>query len=304
MFSGQGGQHPAMLDFLGDHPAARRVFEEGTGALGTDLRTALKHPDDLYRNSVAQPLICLMQLALWNALQPSVACPTAFAGYSVGELSAYACATAMDGATLARLAYARATLMDQAVTGHKTGMLALHGLRRQHLEALCANRQAWIAIRISAEEFIVGGDEAALSELHASLSEHGCDITCLKVGLAAHTPLIASAVAPFRSLLEGPARHPLITPMLAGIDGTWLTRSELAAAKLAKQLAHTIAWDVCLDTLYERGCRVFLELGPGRALTRMVIQRFDAVQARSVEEFRTLQGLTVWLARQFPSPAR
>ena len=131
LFSGQGGQHPAMLDFLSDHPAACRVFEEGAGALGMDLRAALRHPDDLYRNSVAQPLICLMQLALWNALQPSVPRPTAFAGYSVGELSAYACATAMDGATLARLAHARANLMDQAVTGRKTGMLALRGLGRE-----------------------------------------------------------------------------------------------------------------------------------------------------------------------------
>ena len=90
---------------------------------------------------------------------------------------------------------------------------------------------------------------------------------------------------------------------MAGIDGAWLTRSKPAADKLATQLAHTIAWDVCLDTLYERGCRVFLELGPGRALTRMVLQRFEEVQARSVEEFRTLHGVTVWLERQFPSTA-
>ena len=291
-----------MLDFLGDHSVARSVFEAGADALNMDLKSALKSPGDLYRNSVAQPLICLMQLALWNALQSLLPRPSAFAGYSVGELSAFACATAMDGATLARLAHARATLMDQAVIGRNTGMLALRGLGQQQVEALCANRQAWIAIKISAQEFIVGGDEAALSALHTTLLERGADTTCLEVGLAAHTPLIASAVAPFRALLESPARHPLVTPMVAGIDGAWLTRSELAVAKLAKQLAQPIAWDVCLDALYERGCRVFLELGPGRALTKMVLQRFEVVQARSVEEFRTLNGLTTWLERHLPSP--
>ena len=203
----------------------------------------------------------------------------------------------MDAATLARLAYARATLMDQAVAGRSTGMLALRGIGRQQVEAACAHHQSWIAIQLNAQEFIIGGEAVDLAALNQSWSEQGIEITCLKVGLAAHTPLIAPAVVPFLRLLEGTPPRAFVTPMVAGIDGTWLTDSKLGATKLANQLASPISWDICLDTLYERGCRVFLELGPGRALTRMVIERFDQVQARSVEEFHSIDGLSLWFNR-------
>ena len=297
LFSGQGGQHPAMLDFLHDQPAARRLIEIGTEALTLDWRAVLKDPAQLYRNCVAQPLICLMQLARWSALQSMVPRLTGFAGYSVGELGAYACATSMDAVTLARLAHARANLMDQAVAGRSTGMLALRGLGRKSVETACAGRQCWIAIQLNVQEFILGGDAEGLAALNQSLSGQGIEISFLKVGLAAHTPLISSAVVPFLRLLEGTPACAFVTPMVAGIDGTWLTDSKVAVAKLASQIANPIVWDICLDTLYERGCRVFLELGPGRALARMVLERFHQVEARSVEEFHSLDGLSLWLNR-------
>ena len=87
------------------------------------------------------------------------------------------------------------------------------------------------------------------------------------------------------------------TPVVAGIDAAWVVGREAAIEKLARQLDHTIAWADCLDTLYERGCRVFLELGPGRALARMMQARFVDVDARSVDEFRSLDGLSSWLSR-------
>jgi len=74
-------------------------------------------------------------------------------------------------------------------------------------------------------------------------------------------------------------------------------RRETAIEKLALQLDHPVAWSNCLDALYERGCRVFLELGPGRSLARMTQARFDNVDARAVDDFRSLNGVTSWLTK-------
>jgi [acyl-carrier-protein] S-malonyltransferase len=74
-------------------------------------------------------------------------------------------------------------------------------------------------------------------------------------------------------------------------------RRETAIEKLALQLEHTIEWSNCLDMLYERGCRVFLELGPGRALARMTQARFEDVDARAVDDFRSLDGVSSWLTK-------
>lgn len=295
--SGQGAQHPAMLDMVADHPAAAEVIRAGEAVLGFRLRDLLAQRDAMFRNAIAQPLICLAQLALWTALRPDTPKPAAFCGYSVGELAAYACAGALDAGELARIAVARAALMDQAAAAAPGGLLALQGLRRDQVDGLCAGRRAWIAIAISAEEFIIGGEDGALAQLAREASGHGARVIPLKVGLASHTPLLSAAVEPFRALLEASAITAPATPVVAGIDAAWVVRRDTAIDKLSLQLDRTIVWGSCLDMLYERGCRVFLELGPGRALARMTQARFNDVDARSVEDFRSLDGVVSWLAK-------
>ncbi|MGA7595786.1 MAG: acyltransferase domain-containing protein [Gallionella sp.] len=294
--SGQGAQHPAMLDMLAGHPAAAEVIETGESGLGFRLRDVLAQPDAMFRNAVAQPLICLSQLALWTALQPVAPKPVAFCGYSVGELGAYACAGALDAAELARLAAVRAALMDQAAAARPGGMLAVQGINRDQAEHLCEGKRAWIAIAIGKEEFVIGGEGNALRQLDADLSAHGAKLTRLRVGLASHTPLLSDAVEPFRAILGASSLAAPATPVVAGIDAAWVVQREAAVDKLAQQLDRAIAWGECLDMLYERGCRVFLELGPGRALARMV-QRYTGIDARSVDDFRSLDGVSSWLSK-------
>jgi [acyl-carrier-protein] S-malonyltransferase len=98
-------------------------------------------------------------------------------------------------------------------------------------------------------------------------------------------------------LLEVSALQSPAIPVVAGIDTAWVVRRETAIEKLALQLDRTIEWSSCLDMLYERGCRVFLELGPGRALARMTQARFKDVDARSLDDFRSLDGASSWMAR-------
>jgi len=299
--SGQGAQHPAMLDLIADHPAAAGVIKSGEAVLGLHLDEVLAHPEYIFRNAIAQPLICLAQLALWTALRQDAPKPAAFCGYSIGELGAYACAGALDVVDLVRIAVARAVLMDQAAAATHGGMLALQGLRRDEVARLCESHRAWIAIAIGAEEFVIGGEDAALQQLSTVFAERGAKLTRLKVGLASHTPLLRDAVAPFRALLDASSITAPATPVVAGIDAAWVVRRQTAIDKLALQLDRTIEWGGCLDMLYERGCRVFLELGPGRALARMAQARFADADARSVDDFRSLDGVSSWLSRHASS---
>jgi len=295
--SGQGSQHPAMLDMIADHPVGNEVIKAGEAELGLSLRDALAQRDEIFRNAIAQPLICITQLAIWTVLRQDAPKPAAFCGYSVGELGAYACAGALDAAELARIAAARSELMDQASAVTHGGLLALQGLRREEVVHLCAGQRAWIAIAIGADEFVIGGEDAALAKLSMEFLEHGAKLTRLKVGVASHTPLLGAAVQPFRALLNASSMTVPATPVVAGIDAAWVVRRETAIEKLSLQLDRTIEWASCLDMLYERGCRVFLELGPGRALARMMQARFDDVDARAVDDFRSLEGVSTWLAK-------
>ncbi|MGC2049243.1 MAG: acyltransferase domain-containing protein, partial [Gallionella sp.] len=291
---------PAMLDMIADHPASE-VIQAGEAVLGLNLRDVLTQRDEIFRNAIAQPLICLAQLALWTALRQDSPKPAAFCGYSVGELGAYACAGALDAAELARIAATRAALMDNAASATHCGLLAVQSLRRDEVDRLCAGHRAWVAIAIGDEELVIGGEDITLTKLGKEFSKHGAKLTRFKVEVSSHTPLLSDAVQPFREMLNASSMTAPAIPVVAGIDAAWVVRRETAIEKLALQLDHTIEWSGCLDILYERGCRVFLELGPGRALARMTQARFDDVDARAVDDFRSLDAVTSWLARHTQS---
>jgi [acyl-carrier-protein] S-malonyltransferase len=294
---GQGAQHPGMLQIAGDDGAAAEVLRAALSALDADPRSWLADSAMLFENVRAQPLVCVSQLAWWAALRDQLPQPVAFAGYSVGELAAYGVADALDAGTLARLARDRARLMDAAAGTEKGGVIALRGVSRAAAAEMCAGRKAFVAIVIDEDACVIGGTEPALAAVKEAAGLAGAQVTCLRVGIASHTPLLAAAATEFRELLQAaPLRAP-VRPVACGIDGSWVTTRERAVGALSDQIARTIEWSRCIDALYERGCRVFLELGPGTALSRMVRNRLRPVEARSVDEFRNAGAVAAWVLR-------
>jgi len=294
---GQGAQHRTMLNIADDDRAAAEVLGAAISALGADPRSWLGDSETLFQNAHAQPLICVSQLAWWAALRGELPHPVAFAGYSVGELAAYGVADALDAATLARLARDRARLMDAAAATEPGGVIAVRGISRAAAAGMCAGKKAFVAIVIDEDASVIGGTEPALAAVKDAAGRAGAQVTCLRVGIASHTPLLSTAATQFRALLEvAPLRAP-VRPVVCGIDGSWVTTRERAVEALSEQIARTIEWSRCVDALYERGCRVFLELGPGTALSRMARNRLGPVEARSVDEFRNSGAVAAWVLR-------
>ncbi len=294
---GQGAQHSGMLDVSSSDDAAAEVLATAATALGDDLRAWLVDPESLFENVKAQPLICASQLAWWAALRGRVPVPVAFAGYSVGELAAYGVADALDIEALVLLAHERAVLMDGAAGAEPGGVIALRGLSRAAVVELCSAKGAFIAIANADDAYVIGGTQVALDSVAEAAVRCSGQVTCLRVGIASHTPLLAAAAIGFRAALEASSLRSPARPVVAGIDGSWVITRERAIGALSAQLACTVEWSRCLDALRERGCRVFLEVGPGAALSKMVRDRFDNVEARSVDEFRDPLAVAAWVQR-------
>lgn len=294
---GQGAQHPGMLDLALQEPASTQVLDAAAAALGEDPRQWAARPQALFDNATAQPLICIAQLATWAALRERLPRPALLAGYSVGELACYGLAGSLGAASLARLARRRAELMDEAAASSPGGLIAARGLSRRRVAALCAATGASIAIAVDDDAFVVGGTLDALARMQARIEAVGAQLTCLRVGVPSHTRLLAAATAPFRAELQRSLVRAPDVPVVAGIDASVVTSETRAVEVLAAQIGCTVEWSQCIDSLYERGCRVFLELGPGRALSKTVRDRHADVQARSTEEFGSLDAAAAWVRR-------
>jgi [acyl-carrier-protein] S-malonyltransferase len=296
---GQGAQHPAMFDMARTDPNANRLLDAwfDDPALGATLRAGLG--DERFTNRIAQPAIVAATLALWMALRDTIAQPALVAGYSIGELSAYGVAGALEPLAAIELALARARLMDACVApGAGQGMVALSGMPAGSTADLLARFQYHEAIVTGDDALVAGGPAERRDALAEAAIAAGGHATVLPVGIASHTPLLRGAVAPFAALLAEAQWHAPVFPVLSGISAEPVFDAHKAKLELPRQIAEPIRWRECMDACAEAGVTVALELGPGAALSRMLQSRKPNIACRSVTEFRSLDGIRVWLERQ------
>jgi len=301
--SGQGGQHRDMFALTGSAPEAAQLFAHAAILLGgRDPRDIVRDEPGgaLHRNRAGQILCTLQPLAAACALGDVIPRGVIMAGYSVGEVAAWGVGGVFDATATLDLVARRAEAMD-AATRAGDGLIFVRGPSRDEVGRLCERHGAAIAIVNPGDAFVIGGGREALSGIAADArAMHGARIVALPVEVASHTKRLAAASAGFRETLRlAPAVFPPRTGarILSGIDAAPVVSLESGLDKLAAQISQTVQWADCLQACVEAGATGFLELGPGHALTRMVAEIEPGLPARSLEDFRSLQGVRAWAAR-------
>jgi [acyl-carrier-protein] S-malonyltransferase len=302
--SGQGTAHAGMFELSAQALAALPVFESAAELLGSDPREWVHRvsQDQLYVNQTAQLLCCTQALAAWAALELKARLSQEeiiVAGYSIGELAAWGCAGVFTARDVLRLAIERARAMDEAA-GADTGLASVRGLSRSALQTLCSAFECEIAIIVSSDSFIAGGQCAQLQQLCQQALQRGAvRAVMLPIAVASHTSRLRTASESFRSQLRAispAASWPAGVRLLSGLDADAVTNLQSGLDKLACQISHTLDWSACLTACREAGATRVLELGPGRALASMAREAIPQARCRSIEEFRTLEGVRAWLA--------
>lgn len=290
---GQGGQHPRMFDRLAAEPGVQAWLHEAAGLLGMPLPDLAAHADR-YRNAIAQPLVCAGALAHWQALATRLPAVVAVAGYSAGELAAHAIAGSCDASQCLQIARQRAALMDAAAPAD-SGLCAVLGLDTAQIRQLCRTHGVYLAIDNGPDHVVLGGLRSALAAACDAAARQGARVVALPVCVPAHTPLLEPAATGLADLLATLPLRPPRLRLLAGIDGRGVADVARSIASLSRQVAQTVRWQQTLEQAVELGGRVFLELGPGTALSALVRQLHPQLQARSVEDFQTLDGVAEWV---------
>ena len=293
--SGQGAQTPDLFARFPFSEKGQAIKERilDTDALAPEVRDWLhepeKNPSLIFQNQLSQPLLALYQCMIWAEIASLLPRPSAIAGYSLGEVSAYGCAGAITPEEVVRLATLRARLMDEA--GPHGELVAVRGLPASQLASL---PDAHIAIVIADDHFVMGCPAEKAVAIMESLKDLGAgEIKPLAVSVASHTPLLDAAVEPFRQALQDVAWTQPRIPILAGINAARVMRREQMIQWLPEQIHHTIRWDLIQQRIAESGSRVLLELGPGNQLAHMAVSR--GLEARGAEEFRSAEGIATWV---------
>ena len=307
LFPGQGSQSIGMaVDVYQTSTAARQVFETVDEALGISLsKICFEGPEDTLRETTnAQPAIVTASLALLAALQEAFSphsftwssplTPSYTAGHSVGEYAALVVSGALDLKSTARLVRERGRLMHHEGTVCPGGMAAIIAMDAEQLQEVCreAENQAGQSAVDSADpnrtahpgqgrviianfnapgQIVISGEQKALNLAMELAKARGAKkVIPLPVSGAFHSPVMQPATDELAQIIASTPIQNATIPIISNINAALLTEAQMIREELAQQIATPVEWTRSIEYLVGAGVTVFIEIGPGRALTGMV----------------------------------
>ncbi|HVF13922.1 MAG TPA: ACP S-malonyltransferase [Acidimicrobiales bacterium] len=290
LFPGQGTQVPGMGEVWRASPAWE-VVSRAESALGQPLAHLLLDagPDELARTRDAQLAVLLTSLMAWEAVRDALdERPVAFAGHSLGQITALIASGALPLEDGIRLAAVRADCTQAAADARPGRMAALLGGSLDQAQAASAGattagRTCWVANDNAPGQVVIGGTPKGVETASARAKELGVKrVVALKVGAAFHTPLMAPAAADLLSHLEGTPFAVPVAPVVANPDAAAHDGADGWPHRLCRHLVAPVRWRESLETLAALGARTFLEIGPGNVLSGLVRRSLSGVATRNV----------------------
>ncbi len=219
---------------------------------------ALKKP------SVQLPLIMITEYALARMFMAWGVQPAALVGHSMGENTAACLAGVMSFEDCIALVHLRGTLFDTVPAG---GMVSVP-LSVKSLTPYLGDLD--IASMNAPELTVVSGPDADLDALSARLLADGFETQRIAIDIAAHSRMLDPILDRFRAFLASIPLSPPRLPIISNRTGLPLTDEQATSPDYWTQhLRGTVMFAECVSTLAEKPNRIWLEVGPGKALSSL-----------------------------------
>ena len=262
-----------MVEVLDGETLSSFVLRTG---LDGDERKAAEHK--LKQTEYTQPAMLTADLAIEHALNAYGHQPDMVAGHSLGEYAALMASGIlnMDGAL--RAAAARGTEMGSVEIEDK-GLMASVTAPYDAVERILDAADGYViaANKNSPKMTVIAGATEAVQTVMKEFEQEGFNCVPLATSHAFHSSIVAPANEPLRRFLSSLEINWPSIPITANVDGTFYPddgpdAKEGILSKLAPQMASSVEWTSQINTMYDAGARIFVEVGPKRALTMFASQ--------------------------------
>ena len=286
LYPGQGSQYVNMLQALRDRvPVVAETFAEAdrimTPLLGRPLTSYLFVDGDdpsaietaqhqLTRTEITQPAMLTADLALTRLLESYGVRPDMVMGHSLGEYAALVAAGALSFEAALEAVSARGREMASLSLEDNGVMAAVFGpLEEIERVAASVDGNVVVANINSSSQAVIGGATKAVERALEVLSAKGISTVRLPVSHAFHTSIVAPASEPLKDALRRLDVHAPVLPVVSNVTGDFYPAAadtETILDLLGRQVASPVQFVRGLHTLYDAGARVFVEVGPKKAL--------------------------------------
>ena len=279
LFPGGGAQYPGMTrDLYRRNETYRRTVDEGLSYVPGDAAAAIRRnwieadPDDaeaaarLLQPSMQLPAILIVEVAMFRLWADFGVRPTALIGHSMGENAAACVAGVLSFRHAVQLVRLRGELFDEIKGG---GMLSV-GLSPAELSARMPASLDVASVN-APNLCVVSGSNAELDAFEKEMVATGIDANRIAIDIAAHSRSLAPILGRFEAFLKSIPLSPPVIPIVSNKSGQWLSNAEATdPAYWTSHLRSTVRFADGLATLAEDPDRLYIEVGPGRALSSLV----------------------------------
>ena len=289
LYTGQGSQYVNMLHELREvEPIVADTFREADEVMKPLLGKPLSEiifvdPNDedaraaaddaLRQTAITQPAVLAADLSLTSLLAAYGVTPDMVMGHSLGEYGALVASGALGFREALEAVSARGREMTK-VSVEDNGLMAAVLAPVAEVQEIVDSIEGYVVIANinSLAQSVIGGSTPGVTAAVEAITQAGHQAIPIPVSHAFHTEVVAPASEPLKKELARLGIESPKIPIVANISGDFYPMGPNVAGQmidiLGQQLASPVQFVKGLDTLYEAGVRVFVEVGPKSALAR------------------------------------
>ncbi len=281
VFPGQGTQQVNMARGIYDTEAEFReqvdlCAEILKPKLDLDIRDILfpdagnlsEANDRLNRTSITQPAIFVIEYALAKLWEQWGVKPDAMIGHSVGEYTA-ACLSGVLSLEDSLTLLAERGRLSEGLEGGS--MLAVR-LPKEDLKKYLGTGLSIASIN-TPNSCVLSGPTKQVAEVQQELEKDGTASRMLQTSHAFHSEMVEPILPDFVELLKDIQFNTPQIPYVSTLTGRWVTESEVKSSDYwSRHFRETVLFAAGIEELNKESGAIFIEVGPGCTLGRLVRQ--------------------------------
>ena len=304
IFPGQGSQIVGMgKEFYDKYDLVKKLFTEADDALNTPLsKIILEGPkEELNLTANTQPAIFLISYSIFqvikNEFNKDLNKANFFAGHSLGEYSAIACAEYLDFINTIKMLKIRGNAMQNSMPAGEGGMIAVLGTTVENIENILKDNEnifrAEIANDNSEGQIVVSGKTQDLEKLGSFLKKNRIKNINLPVSAPFHCSLMDKATDIMREELGKLSFKKGKNTLVSNITANEISNADELKDLLVKQIENRVRWRESVINMIEKGVKQFIEIGPGKVLSGLVKRINKDVEVSSINNEDDIKNIKI-----------
>ncbi len=304
IFPGQGSQIVGMgKEFYDKFDLVKNLFKEADNTLNFSLsKLILAGPkEDLDLTINTQPAIFLISYSIFNVVKNefniNLNKAKYFAGHSLGEYSALACAGYLSFTDTLKILKIRGEAMQNSVPKGLGGMVAVLGSKVETIEELLANNKdkfrAQIANDNSEGQIVLSGKENDLENCIIVLKEKSIKHIKLPVSAPFHCNLMSSATEVMTKEINKLDFKESDNKLISNVTAEEILNKEDLKDLLIKQIESRVRWRESVINMIKNDITHFIEIGPGKVLSGLVKRINREVKIDTINNQGDIENLKI-----------